>query len=97
MGNEYPTDSSNPLQQDFARITHAWAVEINPIYLEHTAAGVSIWNGTIDPEDGFNGDYRWTGGTGKYVGITGDNTFRAMPIGETVQGRGLMNGEWKLP
>ena len=47
MGNEYPTDSSNPLQQDFARITHAWAVEINPIYLEHTAAGVSIWNQTV--------------------------------------------------
>ena len=55
------------------------------------------WKATIDPEDGFNGDYRWTGGTGKYVCITGDNTFRAMPIGETVQGRGLMNGEWKLP
>ena len=55
------------------------------------------WKGTIDPEDGFNGDYRWTGGTGKYAGITGDNTFRATTIGETVQGRGLMKGDWKLP
>ena len=44
MGGSRFTDSSSPLQQDFARITHAWAVAINAIYLDHTAAGVSIWN-----------------------------------------------------
>lgn len=40
----YDVDSNNPLQQDFARITHAFGLNVNPIYLDHTAAGVSIWN-----------------------------------------------------
>jgi len=35
-----------------------------------------VWRGTIDPTTGFNGDYQWTGGTGKYRGMTGNNTFR---------------------
>ena len=47
MGGSRFTDSSSPLQQDFARITHAWAVAINAIYLDHTAAGVSIWNQSL--------------------------------------------------
>ena len=55
------------------------------------------WKGTIDPATGFNGDYQWTNGTGKYTGITGDNTFSATLIGETKEGRGLLKGEWKLP
>lgn len=40
----FPADSNNPLQVDFARITHSWAVDIGPIYLDHNASGVSIWN-----------------------------------------------------
>ena len=31
MGNSYRVDSDDPLQIDFARITHSWAVEIDPI------------------------------------------------------------------
>jgi len=57
----------------------------------------AVWKGTIDPSAGFNGDYQWTGGTGKYTGIKGDNTFRATLIGSTTEGRGLLKGEWRLP
>ena len=56
-----------------------------------------VWKGTIDPATGFNGDYQWTSGTGKYTGITGNNTFSATLIGSTTEGRGLLKGEWKLP
>ena len=56
----------------------------------------ATWKGTIDPEAGFNGDYRMTGGSGKYAGISGDGTFRATTIGDTPQGRGLLQGDWKL-
>ncbi len=56
-----------------------------------------VWKGTIDPATGFKGDYQWTGGTGKYTGITGNNTFRAMAIGSTPEGLGRLEGEWKLP
>jgi len=55
-----------------------------------------VWQGTIDPETGFHGDYQWTSGTGKYTGITGNNTFSAIRIGATTEGRGLLKGEWKL-
>ncbi len=55
------------------------------------------FNGTIDPDTGFNGDYQWTGGTGKYAGMKGNNTFRAIFIGATSEGRGALRGEWQLP
>ena len=55
------------------------------------------WKGTIDPDTGFNGDYQWTGGTGKYTGIKGNNTFSAFNIGTTTEGLGVLNGEWQLP
>ena len=55
------------------------------------------FNGTIDPDTGFNGDYQWTGGTGKYTGMTGNNTFRAIFIGATSEGRGALQGAWHLP
>jgi len=46
---------------------------------------------------GFAGDYQWTGGTGKYTGIKGNNTFRAVALLPTAQGYGLLKGEWQLP
>jgi hypothetical protein len=55
------------------------------------------WHGTIDPATGFNGDYHWTGGTGKYTGMTGENTLSAGIVGATPEGRGILSGEWRLP
>ena len=46
---------------------------------------------------GFEGDYQWTGGTGKYTGIKGNNTFRAVALLPTAKGYGLLKGEWQLP
>ena len=51
----------------------------------------------IDLATGLNGDYQWTGGTGKYTGMKGNNTFSATGIGSTSEGRGLLKGEWQLP
>ena len=55
------------------------------------------WKGEIDPSTGFNGDYHWTGGTGKYTGMKGSNTFSAAFIGSSSEGRGILKGEWQLP
>ena len=44
------------------------------------------------------GDFQWTGGTGKYEGISGNNSFYALVgIGGTPQGYSIWEGEWKLP
>jgi hypothetical protein len=44
------------------------------------------------------GDFQWTGGTGKYEGISGNNSFYAgVGIGGTTQGYSIWAGEWKLP
>ncbi len=56
-----------------------------------------VWKGTINPETGFSGDYQWTGGTGKYNGLKGNNTFNAFGIGATPEGVGELKGEWQLP
>jgi hypothetical protein len=40
----------------------------------------NIWEGTVDMEAGFEANFRWTGGTGKYKGIQGNNTFRGAAI-----------------
>ena len=54
------------------------------------------FQGTVDPATGFNGDYQWTGGTGKYTGIGGENAFSARIVGGA-EGRGILRGEWRLP
>jgi hypothetical protein len=46
------------------------------------------------------GDFQWTGGTGKYTGIRGNNTFYGVHrniVGPTPQGYSIWKGEWKLP
>lgn len=42
------------------------------------------------------GAFEWTGGTGKYQGLEGDNTFRAYFITPTT-GYSEWQGEWQLP
>ncbi len=46
------------------------------------------------------GDFQWTGGTGKYTGIKGNNNFYGVHqniVGPTPQGYSIWWGEWKLP
>jgi len=42
------------------------------------------------------GDFQWTGGTGKYTGIKGNNTFDAVFVTAN-SGYALQKGEWRLP
>jgi hypothetical protein len=49
-------------------------------------------------EEFCRGDFQWTGGTGKYEGLSGDNTFFALiGIGGTAEGYSVSEGVWKLP
>jgi hypothetical protein len=50
-----------------------------------------------NPGTGCQGDFQWKGGTGKYTGITGNNTFTGFSIGATSSGYSVWKGEWKLP
>jgi hypothetical protein len=43
------------------------------------------------------GDNHWTGGTGKFAGIQGNNTFRVTQIGKTSASWIVWEGEWRLP
>jgi hypothetical protein len=43
------------------------------------------------------GDFQWTGGTGKYTGFTGSNTFYAGAVPKTASGYSVWKGEWQLP
>lgn len=40
---------------------------------------------------------RFVGGTGKYKGISGEQTFQGNFIGDTGAGWSDWKGEWKLP
>jgi hypothetical protein len=43
------------------------------------------------------GTFKWTGGTGKYSGLQGNNTFRDTVIGKTASFVVLWEGDWRLP
>jgi hypothetical protein len=43
------------------------------------------------------GEFRWTGGTGKYVGISGGSSFHAVSLVPTLSGYSVWKGEWQLP
>jgi hypothetical protein len=44
-----------------------------------------------------DGDFQWTGGTGKYMGLKGQTNFAGMPIGSTASGYSRFQGNWQLP
>jgi hypothetical protein len=44
-----------------------------------------------------NGDFQWTGGTGKYSGIKGNNKFYGVTIAPTASGYSVWEGGWELP
>jgi hypothetical protein len=44
-----------------------------------------------------DGDFQWTGGTGKYTGLKGQTSFTGIPIGSTASGYSLFTGNWQLP
>ena len=44
-----------------------------------------------------NGKFEWTGGTGKYAGITGSNTYSGTFILPTSEGYSDLKGDWELP
>ena len=43
------------------------------------------------------GTFQWTGGTGKYTGLQGNNVFRPTRIGKTTSASIPWEGEWRLP
>ena len=56
------------------------------------------WTGNKETKKGAaSGPFQWTGGTGKYAGLKGDNTYKGMTILPTQQGYNVHEGEWQLP
>ena len=43
------------------------------------------------------GTFQWTGGTGKFTGIQGNNTFHVTSIGKTLSSWIVWDGEYRLP
>jgi hypothetical protein len=43
------------------------------------------------------GTFQWTGGTGKFTGIQGNNTFHVTAIGNNPANWIVWEGEWRLP
>jgi hypothetical protein len=55
------------------------------------------WQGKgIGPES-YAGTFQWTGGTGKFLGLQGNNTWRGVTIGNTMAFSVVWEGEWRLP
>jgi len=56
------------------------------------------WKGhkATEPHKG-GGEFQWAGGTGKYTGITGNNTYDAVFIVPPTSGYSLLKGEWRVP
>ncbi|MGH7253280.1 MAG: hypothetical protein ACREIE_05715 [Nitrospiraceae bacterium] len=57
----------------------------------------SAWKCKSQPGARCEGDFLWIGGTGKYTGIKGNNTFHAGPVPKTASGYAVWKGEWQLP
>jgi hypothetical protein len=57
-----------------------------------------VWEGKDTASRTGWGTFKWTGGTGKYSGLQGDdNTFHFSGIGKTGAGVVVWEGDWRLP
>ncbi len=57
----------------------------------------AVWKGKDTSPNVGGGDFQWTGGTGKYSGIKGNNTYRYTGIGNTPAYSVAWEGEWQVP
>ena len=57
----------------------------------------AVWKGQDTSPNVGGGNFQWTGGTGKYSGIKGNNTYRYTGIGTTPAYSVVWEGEWQLP
>lgn len=56
------------------------------------------WTGKKESKKAvFSGTFQWTGGTGKYTGLKGNNTYNGTGILPTPEGYNVHEGEWQLP
>jgi hypothetical protein len=59
-----------------------------------------VWEAKDTAPGTGGGTFKWTGGTGKFVGLQGNNIFHytaADGIGKTGAGLVVWEGEWRLP
>ncbi len=56
-----------------------------------------VWKGKDTSPNVGGGDFQWTGGTGKYSGIKGNNTYHYTGIGTAPAFAVVWEGEWQLP
>ena len=56
-----------------------------------------VWKGKDTSPNVGGGDFQWTGGTGKYNGIKGNNTYQYTGIGTTPAYSVVWEGEWQVP
>lgn len=56
-----------------------------------------VWKGKDSSPNVGGGEQRWTGGTGKYAGLSGNSTYRYTGIGTTPAYAVVWDGEWRIP
>ena len=84
------TDGGQPFLHQAAVICPAVAVV-------HKGMAFLVWQ-CRSPQPGArcDGEFQWTGGTGKYTGLRGKNSFNAGPVPKTTSGYSVWKGEWQL-
>jgi len=56
-----------------------------------------VWQGKGIAPGSNAGTFQWTGGTGKFSGLQGNNTWHGSFIGKTTASSVVWEGEWRLP
>jgi hypothetical protein len=56
-----------------------------------------VWQGKGTGPGAGAGTAQWTGGTGKFAGLQGNQTYRGAGIGKTMAAAVVWEGEWRLP
>jgi hypothetical protein len=56
-----------------------------------------VWEGKETADQTGGGPFKWTGGTGKYSGLQGNNTFHYDPFGKAGALVVVWEGDWRLP
>ena len=55
------------------------------------------WRGKGTAPGSYAGTFEWTGGTGKFQGLQGNNNWHGADIGKTGSIVVLWEGDWRLP
>ncbi len=92
-GSSWACPGVNDVVNGVTRAAHGYCIVTD----QDGEKAFGSWTSTGTAPGRGAGEFKWTGGTGKYRGLTSGGTFEYVFVSTSMQGYSTIRGHWRLP